>query len=243
VKFRHAALLPALFLAVGCFQGERAILVNPDGSGSVVDTLLPGPQLKALMEMKEAEKSKEKRQPLTGTTFVSEEKTPAGAVKLTYAFKDVNALKVDVSPSAGDDPSKKEQKSPPLSFRFKRQGSGAVLTVVQPQPSAPAAGGNLDDPSLAGLWTMLRGMLKGLKLKTTVEVKGPITHTNSLYSQGSTVTLLDLDFDQITATDDNFKKFTNAGNDWSSLDPKRLQGVSGVKVSPAPEIVIEFGGR
>src|SRR5215472_7511672 len=99
VHLRRAALLSPLLLTVGCFQGERAILVNPDGSGSIVDTLVPGPQLKALIEAKEAEKPLDKkRQALPGTTFVSEEKTADGGIKTVYAFKDINIIQVDVSP-------------------------------------------------------------------------------------------------------------------------------------------------
>ena len=54
------------------------------------------------------------------------------------------------------------------------------------------------------------------------------------------MTLLDLDFDQITADEANFKKFARAGDDPSAMDPKLLQAAKGIKVSPEPEVVIEF---
>jgi hypothetical protein len=57
------------------------------------------------------------------------------------------------------------------------------------------------------------------------------------------VTLLEMDFDAIAADDANFKRFTRAGEDPSALDPRLLQGVKGLKVSPAAEIVVEFAGK
>jgi len=89
----------------------------------------------------------------------------------------------------------------------------------------------------------MKGMLKGLKLKTVVEVGGAVTRTNSRYAQGPVVTLLEMDFDQIAADDANFKRFTKAGDDPATLDPKLLQGIKGVKVNPDPEVVIEFAGK
>jgi hypothetical protein len=90
---------------------------------------------------------------------------------------------------------------------------------------------------------MMKPMLKGLKLKTVLEVDGPIARTNSKLKEGSAVTLLDMDFDKITATEANFKKFTRAGEDPSAMDPALLQGVAGIKVNPETEVVIEFGAN
>ena len=93
------------------------------------------------------------------------------------------------------------------------------------------------------MWSMMKPMMKGLTIKTVLEVDGTLVKTNSPYAAGSTVTLLELEFDKITADDANFKKFTKAGEDPSTLDPKLLQGVKGIKVSPATEITVEFTGK
>jgi hypothetical protein len=236
----------ALLATAACFQGERAIKVNADGSGSIVDTLVLGAQMKALMDLNDVPADKgtdRKKLDLAaagmgpGVRFVTQEKT-ADRLKTTYTFKDVSALKVDVSPGPDDD--KKDQKSPqPLAFRFTHAGPNAVLTVIQPQPK-PSLSADTSGALAQGMWGMMKGMLKGLKLKTTVEVTGRVARTNSRLVQGSTITLLDMDFDQITANDANFKKFTAAGDDPSVLDPKRLQGIQGISVNPDTEIVIEF---
>jgi hypothetical protein len=76
-----------------------------------------------------------------------------------------------------------------------------------------------------------------------VEVNGQLVKASSPHAQGSSLTLLEMDFDQITADDANFKKFTKAGGEPGQMDPKLLQGVKGIKVSPEHEITMEFNGK
>jgi len=262
MRIGRFVLGPLLLFAAGCFQGQRTIHVKADGSGTVVDTLVLGEQMKAMMAMADADKAadateKDKGRAKSeaaatamgpGVRFVSEEKTASG-LKTTFAFKDVRQLKVGVSP--GPDSGEKgpgDKKEPPLTFRLERRGDRSVLTIVQPQPTAaPAAEASTNAEPMQGLeemgmamWSMMKPMMKGLRLKTVVEVEGALLRTNSRYAEGSAVTLLDMDFDQIAADDANFKQFAKAGNDPATLNPKLLQGVKGIKVSPEPEVTIEF---
>jgi hypothetical protein len=246
----------SLLLCTGCFQGQRVITVNADGSGTIADTLTVGEQLKAMMaaaadKNKGPEKEKQHQAAAAamgpGVTFVSDEMKD-GVSKTAYAFKDISKIKVEISPGP-DSGEKKEEgkdKSEPLTFRFVRQGGKSVLTVVQPLPKkaegqAKAPEG-MQDMAMS-MWTMMKGMMKGLKLKTVLEVNGKIAKATSPYVQGSTVTLLEMDFDQITADDANFKKFTKAGEDPSTMDIKALQGVKGMKINPDQEVVVEFTGK
>ena len=266
---RRIWLLVVLVVLVtaGCFEGTRTIRVKADGSGTIVDTLVLGDQMNAMMgmdaanqdaEAKAKEKAKGEAAALAmgpGVTLVSDERSASG-IKTTFAFKDVSTLKVGVSPGPEGDEGPGQKKEQPLTFRLARQGAKSVLTVVQPKPpAAPAeagtppaeagAGGEAPDLGEMGqaMWTMMKPMMKGLRLKTVLEVDGPVAKTNSPFAQGSAITLLELDFDQIAADEANFKKFTKAGDDPATMDPKLLQGVKGIKVSPHAEVVIEFTGR
>jgi hypothetical protein len=246
-------LLAPLLASSACFQGERLILVNGDGSGKIVDTLVPGAQMKALADLARNDAKADSRKKGDaaaaamgpGVTFLGEEKTPEGGFRTSYAFKDVGALKVDVSPGPDSDDQRSGPKPKPMTFRFARAGDRATLTVVLPRPQkvqAPPSGA--PGAELAqGIWAMMRGFLKGLKLETSVQVAGDLLHTTSPYAKGSTVTLLRMDFDRITADDATFQKFTEAGADPSELDPKLLQGVPGVEVAPDSEVVLEFKPR
>jgi hypothetical protein len=249
-------VLPAALLATACFEGQRTICVKADGSGAVVDTLVLGAQMKAMMDAAEAgadaaAKQKAKYEAAAaamgpGVRFVGEEKTAQG-LKATFAFTDIRTVKLDAAPGpAGDDEGGK--KGQPLTFTFARQGARSVLTVIQPRPPAkePSAAVASPDPMAqmaSAMWTMMKPMLKGLKLRTVLEVEGTIAKTNSRLRSGSAVTLLEMDFDEIAADDGNFRKFASAGDDPSTLDPRLLQGVKGIKVNPEPEVVVEFGAK
>jgi hypothetical protein len=87
----------------------------------------------------------------------------------------------------------------------------------------------------------MKTMLKGLKMTTVLEVAGPIVKTNGLNVEGSRITLLDLDFDQIAADEATFKKFSAMSDDPKNVDPAMLKGLKGIKVQTAPEVTVEFG--
>jgi hypothetical protein len=258
VKPRALVLLPLVLVTAGCFEGQRTIHVKADGSGTVVDSLILGEQMKAMMAGadtgKEAE-AKEKAKYVAaaaamgpGVRFVGEEKTPQG-MKVTFAFDDIRNARIDISPGPAGDEGGSQKKSDPLTFRFAHAGTRSTLTVVQPRPPAKekaAAGTPASDPMQQmgmAMWTMMKPMMKGLKLRTVLEVDGAIVRTNSKLARGPVVTLLDMDFDQIAADDANFKRFARAGDDPSAMDPKLLQMVKGIKVNPDPEVVIEFTGN
>ena len=258
MRRRGLLLLPAALLSVACFEGQRTIRVKADGSGTVVDTLVLGEQMKAMMAgadkgKEAAAKDKGKYEATAaamgpGVRFVGEEKT-AQQIKATYAFADIRAVKIGISPGpAGEDEGGGQKKAEPLTFRLTRQGAKSILTVVQPRPAPKEAATDASVPDAMrqmgmAMWTMMKPMMKGLKLRTVLEVDGTLVRTNSRLAKGSAITLLEMDFDQIAADDANFKKFARAGDDPSALDPRLLQAVKGIKVSPEPEVVIEFTGN
>jgi hypothetical protein len=248
---RRLAWAPLLLVTAGCFQGQRVIKVNADGSGTIEDTLILSEQLKGLAAMSDNKKEADPKAKMKaaakamgpGVTLVSDEKTKDGNLKAVFAFKDISQIKVEMSP--GPDSGEQKSNQTPLTFRFARQGETSVLTVVQPQPPSQADAPKAPEGMEAmaqGMWGMMKGMMKGLKLTTVVEVNGRLVKSNSPHLDPKTarVTLLDVDFDQVAADDANFKKFTQAGSDPDQMNPKLLQGVKGVKINPTPEVTIEF---
>jgi hypothetical protein len=265
MRFGRALLLPAALVAVGCMQGQRVIKVNADGSGTVVDTVTLGEQargmLSGLSEMDKSTPAEKKAKTETklkeratamgeGVSLVSyEPSVKDGPEKMTYAFKDISKIKLDPTPDTSESDSKSESKET-LTFRMEKKGSSSVLTVLGagPKPGDKKPSPKPEDKEAAeaaaktqaGAMGMMKTMLKGLKMTTLVEVNGHIIKTNSPYVEGSKVTLLDLDFDQIAADDAGFKKFSAMG-DPKSMDPAVLKGIKGIKVQTEPEVNIEFG--
>ena len=88
---------------------------------------------------------------------------------------------------------------------------------------------------------MMKGMLAGLKLATVVEVNGKIVKTTAPYpAQGSTVTLMEMDFDQMG--EDGLERLSKLSDQPNPPTPDQLKGLKGVKFTEG-EIVIEFSGK
>jgi outer membrane murein-binding lipoprotein Lpp len=206
-----------------------------------------------------------------GVTFVSVEKIDtktAAGVRVTYAFKDINQLAVNPKPAAamgtaGAGASSQDA----LKFLFNRKPNGnAVLTVVLARPKPEAANEQAAKPlppaspeaaneqaakplqpaspeESAQQMAMMKQMFKGLHMGMSVDVAGKVVKTNSLYVEGSKVTLMDIDFDPLLSDDEGFKTLsakmeTAMGDDRKIMEA--LKGIKGLKITTDPEISIEF---
>jgi hypothetical protein len=252
MRVSRLMLVPALMLAAGCMKGQRTIKVNADGSGTIVDTIKLGEQAKGMLASMEsmdkstpAEKKTKKDTKLKaaatamgeGVTFVSAVDGKDGGETITYSFKDINKIKVDSTPNPSSADSK-ESKDEPLTFRFAKTGANPVLTVVFPKPK-PSTGEKKPEPKpeeLQQAVAMMKGMMAGLRMTTVVEVNGKLVKTSSPWgATGNTVTLLDIDFDQLDEA--GMKKLAASGNEPPSA--ASLKGVKGLKVTDG-EVTIEF---
>ena len=227
MKIGMLAVLGAAVLAAGCFQGQRTFKVNADGSGTIVDTVKLGEQAKAMIQGFEqmdqspaAEKAAKKKAKQAeaaaalgeGVTFVSSTPTRDGGETTTYAFTDIT--KVRAMPMPNPDASSKS-KGEPMVFRMAKNAAGnSVLTIVQSEkkPDAAAAKPEKKKPEdLAQEIQMMKTMLAGLKVKSTVEVNGRLVKTSSPNVAGNAVTLIALDFDALDAA--ALQKMAEAGAD------------------------------
>ncbi len=255
MRFRSLAFVPAALLAAGgCIQGERLIKLNADGSGTIEDTVAftaEAKEMKASFEAMDqtpaADKAKKKKEKLgalatgmgEGVTLVSADVTKDGGEKTVYAFKDVNKVSLGCFPSTSDEAPGK--KSDDFTFKLAKQGGRSVLTVSEP-PSNPAAKKADKAPTKeeqAQAATMMKKMMAGAKVACRVQVNGTIAKTNSAYQAGATVTLMDLDFDQLAADEASLAKLSSMQDKPS---PKDLAGVKGLRVSTG-DVVVEFSGK
>lgn len=244
------ALVPVVLMTAACFQGQRVVKINADGSGQVVDTVKLTEQAKSMMAaMEEMDKStpaqKKAKKEATykqkgtamGLTFVSMETTPEGATRTTYSFKDVTTVKISPMPTL--DSEKEDKTDEPVGFKFAKGGS-SVLTVVHPKPKAPASpAAKKPAPKpeeIQQTLTMMKGMMAGLKMSFQVQTNGKLVKTSSPYVSGNTVTLMEMDFDALDEA--SLKKLASAD---SSGPPSAdlLKGLKGVKATDG-EVTIEF---
>lgn len=260
MRTKGAVLAVAMggLLAGGCIQGQRAIKVNADGSGTVVDTTKLIGMAAAMKDMGNSSNAQakvnheadlKKKATAQGLTFVSAETAADGTEKVTYSFKDITKATINRSadmPNQKDEKEAAPNKQDALTFRLARSGNTSTLTVVVPKDKpvekkadAPKKPSNPEEEKQA--MAMMKGMMAGLKLSTVVEVNGKIVKTTAPYpAQGSTVTLMEMDFDQMG--EDGLERLSKLSDQPNPPTPDQLKGLKGVKFTEG-EIVIEFSGK
>ena len=249
-------IVPFVLSTAACLQGQRAFKVNPDGTGTIVDTVKLGDQAKGMRQAIEqmdkstpAEKKAKKQAGYAekasalgeGVTLVSLENTPDGGERVTYAFKDINKLKAESVPTPDESST---SKGDPLTFRLSKSPAGnALLTIVSAKPKPSDEKDARPAPKkeeVAQQIEMMKAMLAGLKVTSVVEVNGKLVKTSSPNASGSTVTLLAMDFDQLDAA--ALQKLAETAPPDGPPPMEKLKGIKGLTVSE-PEVTIEFTAR
>ena len=267
---RLAAVTALAASSIACIGADVLIKVKGDGSGTVEKSLTMNPA--TLAQMGGAKGGKDPSQladkdllsgPFNpevlkaeagrmgeGVTFVSatpiREQDKLG-VKAVFAFKDINALKVNQKPMAEAAPSGKASPEDDLKFTLAKRGGNAVLTLkskpmdlksgaAKKPRETPAPG---MDAMAKGMMDMMKPMLKGLRITIAVEVDGTVVNTNSQYAAGNRVTYLDLDMTALLADQKALQAFEDVEG---SVEQQKaaLSKVKGMKVHLEPEMVVEF---
>jgi hypothetical protein len=247
-------------LAGGCIQGQRAIKVNADGSGTVVDTTKLIGMAAAMKDMGNSsnaqakvnrEAALKKKATAQGLTFVSVAEGADGLETVTYKFADITKTSLNRSAEMPTKDEKDEATSAEdrLTFKMARSGNTSTLTVVVPKDKpaekkdeAKGAEKKKSSPEEEKqAMAMMKGMLAGLKLSTVVEVNGKIVKTTAPWApQGSAVTLMEMDFDAMG--EDGLNRLVALSDQPNPPTPEQLKGLKGVKFTEG-EVVIEFSGR
>jgi hypothetical protein len=192
----------------------------------------------------------------TGVTFVSAKKlsTDKGeGYVATYAFTDINQLRIDENRSdampnpggPGGQP-KKEEKSEPITFQFKK-GKVAELIVKNPAPDATPGKQKADKPAEADApggeemaMMMMQQMFKDMKLTVAVEVVGKVVKTNAEHVAGNRATLMEMEFNKLMANPAKFKELSKANPKTIEETKALVKGVEGIKVESKPSVSIQF---
>jgi hypothetical protein len=260
-------LVPCLFLA-GCLDVEKTVTVKPDGSGTVIETVVLSKavleQMKGMaaafggkgddamkgFDLSDEKKAKEEAGKMgEGVTFVSAKKvsTEKGeGATVTFTFKDINKLKIDQNPSSSAPKTPGgaaggPSKVEPITFAFTK-GAPAQLTVRMPKPALDKKA--KPAPDAAGMeemaMQMAQQMFKDMRIRIAIAVAGKIVETNAEYHDDSRVTLMEMDFNKLLANPEKMKALSKA-NPQSLEEMKALvKGLDGVKVETAPEVKVKF---
>jgi len=187
-------------------QGDEA-----EGGSEPAQAAIPDPQTVDLDKLKARAAAMGSGVELeTAEPLASE--TGAG-YRAVFRFPDINLLELRFDPGESlAEASGEENTAPePIRFRFTRgpvPGLEILLpeTGKEPQPPETAAGGGLEDSTLH----MLRQVYGDMKIRLALVVDGRITESNAAYREGSTVTLLDLDFGLLMQDEEAFRRIAAA---------------------------------
>lgn len=184
-----------------------------------------------------------------GVTFVKVEKVDAGGKKggrATYKFADINKLKIN--PDAGtsglkdtmpapEELKEAEKKAQPVTFAY----AGGKLKINLPQPDAKKAEGGEAPKAEAGeqdpqQMEMMKNMMGDMRFSVKLVADGGISETNATYSEGGTITLMDMDFGKIVKNEAAFKKLQTLDQNDPEAFKTAFKDVEGLKFETKKEV-------
>lgn len=265
------ALIVVLAASVlcGCIDATTTVVVNPDGSGSVVQTTYMNPAVLAMMQgmgggmgAPKLAQTPEQYAALaqrmgTGVSFqeVKELTRPDGASgsEATFAFSDIEQLRLSTAPPvpgpAGA--SKSAAEDNPVTFSLAK-GAAPTLTIRMPRPKG---GGEMPAQTQAiesvtpdpQQMAMMRRMFDGFRFRMLVRVNGRVESSTASYMEpaadgaAQVITLLDMDIGKLIADDATLKKLSAMGK-IEDMDTarERLKDFPGLKIETAERVEVTF---
>jgi hypothetical protein len=261
-------LLVLSLALMGCFESIVLLRVNKDGSGTIEETVVISDAFMELMKSFSGEQEGEEEeedlideQELTdkaasmgeGVRWVSAEpvKTERGSgYKAIYSFSDINDVRINQNPgeNVSPPPMGGEEEAPVeewLRFQFSG-GRTADLEIIYPRdPEAEfepeeSTGDEVDMESNPEMMQMMRELYQDMRIRIAVEVDGTITETNASYVDGSTVTLMDIDFAKILEDEEKFKELLNANPETVEEMKELVKDNPGIRVEIEESVRIRF---
>jgi hypothetical protein len=267
MKALKLVVLLVLTLALmGCFESIVLLRLNKDGSGTIEETVVISDAFMELMKSFGGDSEEEEEEPFDeeqltekaasmgeGVRFVSAEAidTERGSgYKAIYSFTDINEIRINQNPGENVSPPPmggEEEEGPVeewLRFNFKK-GNTATLEIFYPrdmelEPEEESAEGEMDMDSNPEMMEMMRELYQDMHIGIAVEVDGRITETNANYVDGSTVTLMDVDFAKILEDEEKFKELLQANPGTIEEMKELVQDNPGIKVEIEESIRIRF---
>jgi len=203
-----------------------------EGGGEMKMDLLPTKE-------KAAEKAKKMGDGVT-VKSLEEIKAPDGreGVKVTYAFKDVNKLKYEPGDMKKDDSDS--------SFAF---SSGTLTITTNPKKKAAKPEAKDDTTpkptpeQMEQQMAMMKPMMAGMRMSFKVKAANGIASTDATHVDGSTITLMDMNFDKLLAKPEGMKKFA-AMADNKDMTPAQaaeaFKGIDGVQIEAKEKVTVKL---
>ena len=249
----------------GCFEVETIITVKRDGSGTVREHVVLKNEmiimmLKLTQQMRGDERKQEDGEELfdqktlrekagsmgEGVTFISGEAlTEDGeGYEATYAFKDINTLRVKTIPdfqqpnSSGDRDEEEDRKE--ITFEF-RKGSPATLIVFTPPVERNKREFSDEEQEDEGeSIETARTLLKDFRISTVIEIDGTVVESDATFREKSRIILTDIDFDKLTADENLLRAAMKNDNPSDDAVKELMKKYPGLKVELNKKTTVRF---
>ena len=189
-----------------------------------------------------------------GVRFVSSRKITLEGMEgqeATYAFRDITKLKLNEKPEAPSMPGLQASSSgggKETTFRFSKlpNGHSQLVAVFSQRPPKKTSDESAVEPSKAAKaptaeqLEQARKFFAGFRIGMAVEVQGNLVRTNSMYQDGTKVTLLEMDFSELLSNDTLMQQAAAIKGQNLEEAKELLKGLKGFKINLDPEVSIEF---
>jgi hypothetical protein len=259
-KILLVIIIPLLFM--GCISSGVTVKVNKDGSGEIIQTFQIKREFVGFLSMSEEptdpnliDKEALEMAAQAMGEGVSLEKVEAMPETSPYAgyiayfkFKDISKIKVSASPSTSPEAAE-EDNNEWITFDFKKGSTSKLTMYLENTPEEEEVTELVEQEDLdteeaaseigEGMGEQLMEIYKDMHYWMNVEVNGKIIDTNASFTDGSVITLFDMNFEKIVENTELFEKVT--GEDPGSMkEYKDELATAGVFIDDQAEIIISF---
>lgn len=253
-------LFTAIFIT-GCIEYNVKVKVNPDGSGSVRETVIMGKGLIDMLnafaewdedsekfELYDEEELREQAfQFGEGVEFVEgkeiKDKGREGYTAI-YRFADITKLRIEDNPDkkmSSDLLMEDTEEEQPITFNFKK-GDYSTLTINLADEFEPEDFNfDLDDEDAEiEDEEAFKNMLKDLRISIRIDINGDIIQTNASYVDDTEITLMEFDMGEILDDPKQFEYLKNKKPQTKEEAKELLEEIPGLKVEFETKVNIKF---
>jgi len=236
---------------------ESRVLMNPQVS-AMMNQSAGGDKDRSFDLLDEEKLKRDAGKMGPGVCFVSAERVTSNdgsGYRALYAFDDINTLHIrqnpDEPPLGGFD-SEEKSHAEKITFSF-RKGSPSMLTIRLPKPQEkphpkgkekptekPAPKPEAEQEVSKDSVEMVKSLFRGMRMVFAVELQGAVVSTNATYREGSRITLMEMDFDQLTANAEQFQNLVKAQPQNPGEIADLLRSIPGVKAELQETVTVEF---
>ena len=191
---------------------------------------------------------------LSGSEITENGKTGYEAL---YRFNDIRKIKISSNPESNIDmpASEGEKDNDFYEFDFIEKNDISRLTVIMNEAEEKtgdeaenvtgelssrsennAESADIDEASME----MMKQFFSGMKFSYKVNINGKITDTDALHKDGSSVTLIEIDFDRIMENPEAFAELENLQEGSQIETVKAMKDLEGIKAEMKDRIYVDF---